>query len=130
MFALKPILGLRVVNAARSEVEKPWRLDITTTFSLAIQRDQVGPSVSRFFFILKWVPARSHTEILFAHVCPMSRHTPSTCASKTSPFALLSISSFVGMDAWMQVNIHTISHACCIAPISTHNQLLALLKAE
>lgn len=49
MFALKPILGLRVVNAARSEVEKPWRLDITTTFSLAIQRDQVGPSVSRFF---------------------------------------------------------------------------------
>ena len=39
------------------------------------------------FFILKWVPARSHTEILFAHVCPMSWHTPSTCASKTSLFA-------------------------------------------
>lgn len=90
MFALKPILGLRVANAARSEVEKPWRLDITTTFYLAIQCNTKGPGRSKrfpFFFILKWVPARSHTEILFAHVCPMSWHTPSTCASKTSLFA-------------------------------------------
>ena len=102
MFALKPILGLRVANAARSEVEKPWRLDITTTFYLAIQCNTKGPGRSkRFPFFHPKMGARQ--EPYRDIVCPCLPNVVAYTINMhlQNKSVCLSISSFVGMDAWM-----------------------------
>ena len=84
-----PETNSRFEGSERSKV-RSWKTVEVGYHNNVFFGNTKGPGRSKrfpFFFILKWVPAKSHTEILFAHVCPMSRHTPSTCASKASLFA-------------------------------------------